>query len=300
MSAPRLSVLMPVYNGQRYLREAVESILAQSFVDFELIAIDDGSTDLSRTILDGYAQRDARVRVLSRPNTGIVGALNDGLRASRADLIARMDADDVAFPQRFQLQIDHLDQHPEIVMLGTRVIMIDGYDWPIGDMASVRHGHEAIDDALLGGRWPIVHPTVVMRRKAVEEVGGYHEGTFPNEDHALFLRLAEMGRLENLREPLLKYRRHFQSVVFAKTRDSQDVKKKIIHDAMLRRGLGEPKWEADAGDDKPNRFWRREWAWTALKSSNIATARKFALGAVGERPWCKEDWRILYYALRGR
>jgi glycosyltransferase involved in cell wall biosynthesis len=301
MAAPRLSVLMPVYNGERYLREAVDSILGQTFRDFELIAVDDGSTDQSRQMLEQYASQDARVRVISRPNTGIVGALNDAIQASQSDLLARMDADDVALPHRFQAQLDHLDQHPEILMLGSRVTMIDADGWPIGDMVTVGHGHEEIDDALLGGGWPIVHPSVIMRRKAVEEVGRYHEGTFPNEDHDLFLRLGEKGKLDNLREPLLKYRRHFQSVVFARTRGSRTVLWKVVDEAMRRRGLGgAPSWDSPPGERK--KFWsqRREWAWTALKSGHVATARKFAIGAVRERPWCKEAWRVLYCALRGR
>jgi glycosyltransferase involved in cell wall biosynthesis len=300
MAIPRLSVLMPVYNGQRYLHEAVDSILNQTFRDFEFIAVDDGSTDQSRQILEQYAKQDPRVRVISRPNTGIVGALNDALRASQADLLARMDADDVALPNRFQVQLDYLDQHPEIVMLGSRVIMIDADGWPIGDMVSVGHGDQNIEAALLGGGWPIVHPTVILRRKPVEEVGGYHEGTFPNEDHDLFLRLGEIGKLENLREPLLKYRRHFQSVVFAKTRGSRTVLHQVIDEARRRRGLGPDGDGPSNGTPQNSGSQRREWAWLALKSGHVATARKFALGAVRERPWCKEAWRVLYCAWRGR
>src|SRR5687767_11217519 len=106
---PRISVLVPVFNAQRYLADAIDSILAQSFRDFELIAVDDGSTDRSRAMLDNYARRDPRVKVISRPNTGIVGALNDALAASRADLLARMDSDDVALSDRFEKQLAYLD-----------------------------------------------------------------------------------------------------------------------------------------------------------------------------------------------
>jgi glycosyltransferase involved in cell wall biosynthesis len=296
---------MPVYNGERYLREAIDSILSQSYANFELIIVDDGSTDGSLSILREYEKKDARVKAISRPNTGIVGALNDAIAASGGEYLARMDADDVALPNRFDVQVRYLDEHPEVVMLGSRVIMIDADGWDIGDMVSVGHGHQEIDDALLGGGWPIVHPTVVMRREAVEKVGRYHEGTFPNEDHDLFLRLAEIGQLDNLREPLLKYRRHMQSVVFAKTRGSRTVLWKVVNEAFGRRGMGEaPDWDAENAK-KPK--WKgppwsqhRDWAWTALKCGNIATARKYAVGAVKERPWCKEAWRVLYCALRGR
>src|SRR6266581_3934019 len=107
-SSPAISVVMPVYKAERYLAQAVDSILDQTFTDFELIAVDDGSRDQSLQILNGYAQKDQRVRVISRPNTGIVGALNDGIAAARAPLIARMDSDDLSLPQRFEKQVTYL------------------------------------------------------------------------------------------------------------------------------------------------------------------------------------------------
>src|SRR5688572_18649710 len=224
---PRVSVLVPVYNAERYLAEAMDSILAQTFADFEVIAVDDGSKDRSREILEDYAKRDGRVKVISRANTGIVGALNDGLSASRGELIGRMDSDDVALPERFAKQVEFLDANPDVILVGARVTMIDPEGWPIGDMATVGHGHDVIEDALLGGGWPIVHPTVIMRRGALLRVGGYQEGTFPNEDHDLFLRLAEIGKLENLRDTLLHYRRHPNSVVISVTKGSRMTIRKV-------------------------------------------------------------------------
>jgi hypothetical protein len=177
--------------------------------------------------------------------------------------------------------------------------MIDPGGWPIGDMATVGHGHDTIEDALLGGGWPIVHPTVIMRRDALEKVGGYHEGTFPNEDHDLFLRLAEIGKLENLRETLLKYRRHPNSVVISVTKGSRMTIRKVVEEAHQRRGLPAPApWLP--GKHDPCWCQRREWAWLALREGHVPTARKFAFGAVREKPLCKESWRALYCALRGR
>src|SRR5579871_2870885 len=102
---PAVSVLLPVYNGERFLAAAVRSVLEQTFSDFELIAIDDGSTDGSRAILEDFARRDARVRVISRPNSGIVGALNDALAQARGEFAARMDADDLCLSGRFAAQV---------------------------------------------------------------------------------------------------------------------------------------------------------------------------------------------------
>src|SRR6478672_11907562 len=111
-ATPTLSVLMPVYNGARYLAEAVESILGQTFRDFELIIVNDGSTDGSEKILRRYAEQDGRIKLISRPNTGIVGALNDAIAASKCELMARMDADDVAMPDRFEKQLAYMRDHP--------------------------------------------------------------------------------------------------------------------------------------------------------------------------------------------
>src|SRR4051794_4532921 len=117
MSTPAVSIVMPVYNGAAYVAEAVRSILGQTFEDFEFIIVDDGSTDRTPRILHEYERMDRRVRVISRPNTGIVGALNDGVAAAEAPLIARMDADDVSTPQRLHRQVEYLSEHPEVVVL---------------------------------------------------------------------------------------------------------------------------------------------------------------------------------------
>ena len=111
MSSPLISVVTPVYNAGRYLRPAVESILVQTFRDFELIVVDDGSKDDSLAVLREYEANDHRVRIITRPNTGIVGALNDGLAAARGEFIARMDSDDLSTPERFEKQIAYLPCH---------------------------------------------------------------------------------------------------------------------------------------------------------------------------------------------
>src|SRR4051812_38318159 len=113
----QVSVLMPVYNAGRYLAEAVDSVLTQSFRDFEFVIVDDGSTDGSAAMLDDYARQDSRVKLVRRPNTGIVGALNDGLRECRGEFVARMDADDVSLPERFEKQVAYLREHHEVVAL---------------------------------------------------------------------------------------------------------------------------------------------------------------------------------------
>ena len=123
--APTVSVVMTVFNTQAYVGEAVESVLAQTFSDFELIIIDDGSTDRSTAMLNEYAKRDQRIRLTSRANTGIVAAANEGIGLARGRYLARMDSDDVCLPHRFETQVRYLNAHSDCVLLGSRVTVVD-------------------------------------------------------------------------------------------------------------------------------------------------------------------------------
>ena len=170
MTEPRLTIAMPVYNAERYFEEAIESILAQTYKDFRFDIVDDGSTDNSKAIIERYAKQDSRIHLISRPNTGIIGALCDAVDASTCPLIARMDADDIAIPTRLEKQIAFMDANPDLVVSGTARTMIDEYGLII-DQHDAVVGHEAIDNALLtttGGA--IVHPTAIMRPDAYEKV----------------------------------------------------------------------------------------------------------------------------------
>src|SRR5580700_3628902 len=155
---PVVSVLMPVFNAQKYLALAVESVLDQTFREFELIAVDDGSSDGSSGILEEFARQDTRVRVISRPNTGIVGALNDALAVARGELLARMDSDDVCLPGRFEAQVKYMREHPEVVLAGTQVMVIDEDGDSIAPLRGLVLEHEQIEQALLATNWPLVHP----------------------------------------------------------------------------------------------------------------------------------------------
>src|ERR1035437_8612478 len=147
---PTLSVCMPVYNAQAYVRQATESILNQSFADFEFIIIHDGSTDDSRKILEELARRDSRIRLVSRPNTGYTKALNEALGLARAPYLARMDADDISMPDSFEKQLAYLQAHPDCVLVGSRILTIDPFGSPLYEP---RHKlvHEAIEAELLAG-----------------------------------------------------------------------------------------------------------------------------------------------------
>ena len=206
---PRVSVLMPVYNGERYVREALDSILQQSFSGFEFIIINDGSTDHSAKIVQSYD--DPRIRYFeNEQNIGLTRSLNRGLSLARAPYVARMDADDVSLPQRLARQIDFLDTHPKVGVVGSAVQFIDERGKAYRMWRSLS-AHEAL-------RWclclydPIMHPTVMMRRDVVGQVGGYNPDMVTAEDYDLWRRSSEVTHLSNLQDVLLYLRKHEASV----------------------------------------------------------------------------------------
>jgi GT2 family glycosyltransferase len=207
-AAPTVSVVLPVYNGEPYLTEAVESILGQTFQDFELIAVyDPSSIDNSHGVLDDAARRDPRVRVVNRTNRSLVDALNLGLSCARGEFIARMDADDVSLANRFARQVAHLRAHPDIAVVGSTITLIDAagtvvreIDYPL---ASIE-----VDRFLIETGCALAHPTVMARRDAILAVGGYRAAFEHGEDYDLWLRMAERYSLANLPDRLLRYRHH--------------------------------------------------------------------------------------------
>lgn len=203
---PAISVVMPVYNGAAYLAEAVESILRQTFADFELLAVDGNSTDASPAILSDFVARDERVRVVSQRGRGLIAALNQGIAAARGEFIARMDADDVALPERFARQMEFLRDHPAVAAVGTAMQAVgpDGaplwrMDYPT-DPAGLRR--TLATSSCLG------HPSVTMRRAALDAVGGYRPALRDADDYDLWLRLADRFELANLPDVLMLYRLH--------------------------------------------------------------------------------------------
>jgi glycosyltransferase involved in cell wall biosynthesis len=199
-----LAVLLPVKNGERWLDAAIASIRAQTFTDFELLAIDDGSTDGTAAIIARHASEDSRVLPLANPKRGLVSGLNFGLSRAQAPLVARMDADDIALPTRFERQVARMSAEPDLLVLGTGYFRIDaegkrtGTVVPPLEPADVAQALQRVN--------AIAHPTVMMRRDAVVAAGGYREAYLRAEDYDLWLRLAERGKLANLPEPLIEYR----------------------------------------------------------------------------------------------
>ena len=299
-STPAVSVVVGAYNAQRYLPEMIESILDQTFRDFEIILVDDGSTDATPEIIKRYAARDGRIRPIRIQHGGIVDAANAGLAAARAELIARADSDDVALPQRFEKQVHYMAEHPECVCLGSRMLLIEPYGSPMGESVH-RLTHEEIEaDLLRGSGWAMPQPVAMMRKAAVMRIGGYRNEYLWSEDLDLFLRLSEVGRLANLPDVLVKYRNHPGSTNHRRARLQQELSRKCVMETYRRRGLGVPTdLNMMLPEGRPaDRYLN--WAWAALRARNVRGARRHALTALRLEPFSLHSWKATYCALRGR
>jgi glycosyltransferase involved in cell wall biosynthesis len=200
-------VVLPVHNGEDQLEAAVESILGQTLHDLELIVVDDGSADRTPALLQRFAERDPRVRMCRQEHGGIVSALNRGAGLARAPYLARMDADDIARPDRLAKQAAFLDSNAEVAMVGGSVEYILGEGRRV-QLRSLPTAPAEIADRLVAGKHCFVHPTVMMRTDALVQVGGYRPAFEGAEDADLWLRLAERFPLANLPDVVLAKRVH--------------------------------------------------------------------------------------------
>jgi glycosyltransferase involved in cell wall biosynthesis len=213
MKEKLISVVMPVYNSQEYIREAIESILNQTYRKFELIIVYDESQDKSLDIIEEYNQKDDRIILLKRKKGTLVTALNDGIKIAKGEYIARMDADDISYPNRFEKQVDYLNKHPNIFMLGTnyRTIYEDG----ITDKGrkkyegADRRSKESIDNEncflSINEAQKFIHPTIMIKKELFDIVGLYKQ--YILEDIELYFRTASYGLgIAKIEEELLDYR----------------------------------------------------------------------------------------------
>lgn len=227
---PLLTVLMPVYNGEKYLYEAIESIQNQTFNDFEFIIINDGSTDNTARILESYRRQDNRIRVYDQSNQGLAASLNRGLNLARGIYIARMDADDISLPERFTEQVMFMEKHPEIGVCGTWVSNI-------GEL-SCKPWTPPIDDATIRCQLlfnvPLVHPSVMMRRSLFTDFGLLYPDYPHAEDYALWAQASLYTKFANIPQILLSYRHH-DCQVGQVYRVAQVISTKNVHRGLLGR-----------------------------------------------------------------
>jgi glycosyltransferase involved in cell wall biosynthesis len=210
LSNPKITVLMPVYNCELYIREAVDSILNQTFADFEFLILDDASTDATVAIIKTY--NDPRIQLIQKPqNSGYTNSLNNGLSIAKGEYIARMDGDDISLPERFAKQVAFMDANPEVVVCGC-AFQILGSD-------KISSGCEFNDDIKLAmlKESCIGHPTAMIRKSILEKNNILYDNKMePAEDYDLWVRLLSFGKLHNLQEILLYYRNHEQQISVTK------------------------------------------------------------------------------------
>lgn len=201
---PKISVIMSVYNGEKFLKESVLSILNQTYADFEFIIINDGSTDLSLEILRGFEEKDKRIRLISRENKGLTPSLNEGIKLAQGEYIARMDSDDISMPERFEKQITFLEKNKDIALCGTWAINIDENGNEIGEYKTPITNKEIKKNILFHN--PFIHPSVMIRKEIVNNIGLYNEKIKYAQDYEYWLRMIKKNKVANLDDFLIKYR----------------------------------------------------------------------------------------------
>jgi len=253
MKAPMISVLIPIHNAQATVRSAVRSIQRQTLADFECIIIDDGSTDETPRILRDLARGDDRLHIHRTRNQGIIAALNTGIEHCSAPLIARMDGDDLCHPRRLELQVDYMTAHPEVSVCSSRIAMfpkpdVRGGMWRYQEWLNGMCSHDDIVKNIFVES-PIVHPSAVVRREELLEMGGYRECGWP-EDYDLWLRYFLAGsRFVKLPHTILAWRHSESRLTFVDTRYSVEnfLRAKAHYIARHLHGLMRPRYLWGAG-----------------------------------------------------
>ena len=198
---PKVSVVMSVFNAENYLKEAIESILNQSFSDFEFIIVNDGSTDRSLEIIKSYT--DNRIILIDQKNGGAANARNTGIKKAKGKYIAVLDADDIAKPQRLQLQYDFLNNNVDYVAIGSNADIID-MDGNYIYTSSLQLFDKEMKNIL--PEFPAIHPSLMFRKSIFCRAGGYPDFMLKAQDLVMFNRIAKFGKIANIEEPLIKYR----------------------------------------------------------------------------------------------
>lgn len=272
MSGPKISVVMGVYNAEKFVRASVESVLAQTLGDFEFIIINDGSTDSSGRILSSF--RDPRVKLIHQENKGLIASLNTGVKMARGEYVARQDADDLSHPERFRRQAEFLDSHRDVAIVGTASVHLTEfgdevkvYSMPVQD--------DAIKKALSSGIIPICHASFMCRRGILEEVGGYREKLRLVEDYDLYFRIADRYGMANLEEPLYKVRMHPASVCAVNRHEINRLYGLVQELARERRAKGKDSLDKMTEDDIQGFVKKGARSWPLAKTRSLAANRLF-------------------------
>ncbi|MGZ3873791.1 MAG: glycosyltransferase family 2 protein [Mucilaginibacter sp.] len=261
---PKVTVLMPAYNAGKYIGEAIASVLKQSFTDFELLIVNDGSTDQTVKIINSF--HDPRIVLVSQENKGIAAALNLGLSKARAGYIARFDADDVCLPNRLKIQYDFITAYPEYTVIGSAADYMDADGHYIFTHHPEGHLNEEIQQ-LKYSVCPFIHSSVFYKKEVVINNGGYNEHAYTYEDHFLWVNILKHEKACNLSQALIKVRLNPESITI------------------------DEKW-------RPRRF--RSIKYATLKNRLITEAEGAELQQIGGSQYSPKIKQGAYYALCGK
>ena len=296
-ATPKVSVMMPVYNSAPYLARTLESILTQTFADFELVIIDDGSSDDSVRVLNEHAAGDPRIRLTCRKNRGAVTTRNEILAQCRGEYLAVNDADDISLRDRLRQQVAFLDANPQVVCAGGEFDIIHAAGRRLTTL------HPPPDDAeiqrlSLRGHCAICHSAGMMRTAAVRRAGGYDSDFRFAHDLELWLRLGEIGQLANLPQTVIQFRLHDKSISETKREEQREFCRRACEGAWSRRGIENGVFEAAEpwrpGRDRASRHrYAMQYGWWAFNSGERRTAILYGAKAVAAKPWSARGYRLL-------
>jgi glycosyltransferase involved in cell wall biosynthesis len=297
MATPTVSVMMPVHNTAAFVARTVRSLLAQTYTDFELLIIDDGSRDASPRILRDLAETDHRIRLSLRENHGALATRNQLLKLARGKYLAVNDADDISLPGRLKHQVDYLEAHPDVACVGGWFDMIDARGRRLTTLRPPQ-GDAEIQRLALRGHCSICHSAGMMRRDAVERVGGYGRDFTFAHDLELWLRLGEVGKLANLQEAVIQFRLHDGSISETKREEQRRFCRLACEQAWARRGLTDVTFEAAEpwrpGKDRTSRHrYAMQYGWWAFNSGERRTAMVYGAKAVVAKPMKSAGWKLL-------
>jgi len=258
MNDVKVTVLMPVYNAEKYIAEAIYSVLNQSFKDFELLIINDGSTDRSIEIIRTFS--DPRIVVVNQSNAGVAAALNTGIKLARGEFIARFDADDICYPRRLEEQYSFMKTNPDYVLIGSDADYLDQEGEYLFYNGNVSHFYQDIRETIRI-HCPFIHSTVFYNTEVVKELGGYDTKAHTFEDYLLWIKLIEKGKVLNFDKPLIAVRLNPDSL----TVDEKLRGKSFI--ALKKEILFESKNITDKQEQDLLKI---------LKKQNLATFKKYS------------------------
>jgi len=202
IKSPKVGVIMSVYNGEKYLKEAIESILNQTFRDFEFIIVNDGSIDKTEDILDDYAKQDSRMKIIkNRNNIGLTKSLNKAIQDAKGEYIARMDADDISLPKRLEKQVKFMEKNPKVGLLGVAYYQMNSKGEIVGKNI-FPISNKKLQKALIKYNH-FFHASVMIRKNILNEAGLYNENIKSAQDYDLWFRIARVSKIANLSEFLM-------------------------------------------------------------------------------------------------